>query len=148
MGDQYSVGVSGIALSSATAKTVLELVASASRRGALKYFAVSFNGVVSDIPVLVEVIRGTATVTGTTITPAQVDPAAAAAQATVKHSASAEGTPATVPLESYYVTPNGGLFAIQFPLGDEYTFTSASHLRIRCTAPSAETVAVACRFEE
>ncbi len=148
MADQYSVGVSGISLSSGVAKTVLELVASASRRGALKYLSVSFNGVVSDVPVLVEVIRGTATITGTAITPAQVDPAAAAAQATVKHTATVEGTAASVPLESYYLTPNGGLFAIQLPLGDEYVFTSASHLRIRCTAPSAETVAVVARFEE
>jgi len=148
MGDQYSVGVSGIALSGGVAKTIIEVTASASRRAALKYWAVSFNGVVSDVPVLVEILRATAAITGTSITPAQVDPAAAAAQATVKHTATVEGTAATVPLESYYVTPNGGLFAIQLPLGDEVVITSASLLRIRCTAPSAETVAVALRFEE
>lgn len=148
MGDQYSVGVSAISLTGGVAKTAIEVQGVAAKRGCLKYFSVSFDGVVSDVPVLVEIIRATGGITGTTIVPAQVDPAAPAAQAVVKHTASGEGTPASVPLESYYVTPNGGLFAVQFPLGDEYVYTSTSFLRIRCTAPSSESVAVTVRIEE
>lgn len=148
MGDQYSVGVSGIALTGGVAKTVIEVQGVAAKRGDLKYFGVSFNGVTSDVPVLVEVLRATAAITGTTVVPVPIDPAAPAAQAVVKHTAAAEGTPATVMAESYYVTPNGGLFAIQFPLGDEYYYTSTSFLRVRCTATSNETCAVTIRIEE
>ena len=146
--DQFSVGVSGIALASGVAKTVIEVQGVANKSNWIQYFSLSFAGVVSDVPVLVEIMRATAAATATTVTPAQKNPQGTAALAVVKHTATVEGTASSPPLESYYVTPNGGLFALQYPLGDEPKVTSTSFWRIRCTAPSNETVAVTVGFKE
>lgn len=147
-------GTTATAFSSGTAKTIVNLI-TGTRGLILCEFGVSFDGVTaSATPVLVELCgstQGTAGTPGTSPTPFPIR-GQDAAIATAGVDYSAEPTTVT-PFKHWLVTPNGGLFVIQFPLGREVltTIGAASALKgllLRCNAPAAVNGRAYMEFEE
>ncbi len=154
-GYTFTTGTSAIALSAATAKTILNLIAGANQQAIITEFSVSFDGVTaSATPVLVELCQSTqagAGTAGSTPTPALIR-GLGTAGATTGINYSAEPTVLSV-IKHWLVTPNGGLLVIQSPLGRE-TITNLSGsstvkaVAVRCTAPAAVNVRGYIEFEE
>lgn len=135
----YSVGTGGtVALAAATAKTVLGVKAHANSGLQLCGFEIGFDGVTaSAVPGRIEICYCTwATnspgTNSTSVTPAQVYGRVLTAGFTAAKDWSAEPTSLTT-LKEFPLTPNGGLFAYQFPLGTEPDTALAEGLVIRCT---------------
>ncbi|GGS88561.1 hypothetical protein ACFFV7_50920 [Nonomuraea spiralis] len=137
----YTVETNGdIALTAATAKTVLNVINSG-RTLKVTELSVSFDGVTANAePVTVELCASTQATAGTpgaTPTPAQVSGAARSAVATAGRAYSAEPTVLTV-LKRWLIHPAGGALLMQYPLGREPLRDSSGHgLALRCTAPAA-----------
>lgn len=138
-----------VALSAATAKTILGVVAAANVTARLTEIAVSFDGVTSTAePVTVELCRGDGTGAGTSTsqTPAQVRGFTRTVQCSGARNYSAEPTTLTV-LKRWLVHPQTGMMA-QFPLGREVEHTGAGGLFLRLTAPAAVNAQAHMEFEE
>lgn len=146
------------ALSAATAKTVVYTVAASSNQHSISEIGVSFDGVTaSAVPVLVELISST---TGTAGTPRAALAAgkqlrgwpAQTSQTTAADTYSAE--PGTQLVNrKWLVTPNGGLFVVQFPLGREPTglvtaTTDGKAWGLRLTAPATVNAHAYMEWEE
>lgn len=154
-GYAFNSGSSAVALSAATAKTVMNLIAGANQQAIITEFSISFDGVTaSAVPVLVELCQSTqagAGTPGSTPTPTVIR-GLGTASATTGVAYSAEPTALTV-IKQWLVTPNGGLLVIQSPLGRE-TITNLSGsatvkaIAIRCNAPAAVNVRGYMEFEE
>jgi hypothetical protein len=146
------------ALSAATAKTVILIVAAAANQPSITEVSISFDGVTAaNVPVLVELISGTAGGAGTPRAalaagkqvrgwPAQTS------QTTAADTYSAEPTTELVN-KKWLVSPNGGLLVVQNPLGREPTgiVTSATDAKtwgIRATAPATVNCHSYIEFEE
>lgn len=146
---QYAITATNVALVAATAKCVAAVETPATRRVVITGFAISFEGVsAADAPVLVELVRITAGGgTKTTTTPVarrESDPAALCSGFTAY---TVEPTVGNV-LERRLVTPNGGLFEILYPLGDEPGAAISSGLALRCTSPAAVEATVTILTQE
>jgi hypothetical protein len=161
-GNAYSVMTGGTAtagaaaLAAATAKTLVMITAATANQPAVVEIGVSFDGVAaSAVPVLVELVSGTATTTGTVVaqTPKQLRGwPAQTAQTTGQITITAEPTVQLVN-RKWLVTPNGGLFVVQFPLGREPTglvtaTTDAKTWSLRATAPAIVNAHAYMEFEE
>lgn len=148
----YSInsGSSAVALSAATAKTVLGVVAASAVTARLAELGVSFDGATATaVPVLVELCDSSGATAGTpgaTPTPKQVRGATRTAQCTAGNAYSAEPTTLTV-IRQWLVHPQTGM-VVQFPLGREPEHTGAGGLFIRCTAPATVNVRAYMEFEE
>ncbi len=127
---------SAIGLVAATTKTVIQIT-SVTRPVKVTEWSISFDGATpADEPVLVEVLRQTTAGTGgTSVTPRKRVDYVSTATTTAKTGPSAEPTAGDV-LETYYLTPNGGLLVIQYPEGGEIVVPASGRLAIRATAPS------------
>lgn len=135
----YTVESNGdIALTAATAKTILSVINAANSLIRVTAFAVSFDGISSvGEPVTVELCSSTEAGAGTATshTIAQVRGAPRTVQATAKRNFTAEPSVLTV-LMRWLVHPQTGL-AVQFPLGREPEQTvTVRALVLRCTAPA------------
>lgn len=147
MAERYRWTKADIALVAATAKTVVELQTAASRRAWVCGWWISFDGATAtNTPVLVELLRASAGITGTTLAANPVDVAGVAAVSTVKHSASVEGTGTTV-LDTWRVPPTSGI-QVPFEQRDYVLVAVSSFWRIRCTAPQNVNATVGFWFEE
>lgn len=147
----YTVETTGdIALSAATAKTVMSVINAANGLIRLCEFSVSFDGTSATAePVTVELCSNTegAAGTATSHTIVQVRGATRTVQATAKRNFTVEPTTITV-LKRWLCHPTAGL-VIQFPLGREpEQTTTADALLIRCTAPANVNVQGYMEFEE
>lgn len=150
----YSVATgAAVALSAATAKTVLFVVAPAQFGVDLKKYRVAFDGVTaSAVPVLVEICaltaasNSTAGTGNTTATVAQVYGRAITAGFTAGYNATSEPTVLSV-VDSFLMTPNGGVVLYDFPLGDTPDNDVSKGFAIRCTAPAAVNVRATMWFE-
>lgn len=140
-----------VALSAATAKTVLSVIAPAGKVITIVAFKVDFDGVsASAEPVLVELCRSTQATAGTSsaVTPRRKrGPSAATVGSTAAKNYSAEPTVVTL-IEDYAVDPNKGLFAIQYPLGREAEEIDTDALLLRLTAPATVNARAWIEFEE
>jgi hypothetical protein len=142
----YSAVTGGaVALSAATAKTILGVKAHANSGIQCKGFKVGFDGVTaSAVPVLIEFCYctfatnspGTAS---TSVTAAQTYGRALTAGFTAGKTWTTEPTTITV-IEEFLLTPNAGLVIYQWPLGQEPDTALAEGLVIRCTAPATVNV--------
>lgn len=120
-----------VAVTASTTKTVLQYLAPSTHQARLKSLSVSFDATdATDIPPRVDLLRQTSagTMTAGTLTP--VDPGTEAAQGSTSNNATAEPTAGAV-LASWYVTSIGGLWAWQFPLGDEIIIPASNRIGIR-----------------
>lgn len=161
-GNAYVVntGGSAIALTAATAKTIMYLIAGSNNQPAMTETCISFDGVTSSaVPVLVEFCMGTAATNSTpgtgstTFTPVQLRgwPAQSSAHSGA-NACTSEPTVLTV-IKPYLITPYGGVLFVQSPMGREPTgivtaSTMAKMLAWRCTAPAGVNTRGYMEFEE
>jgi hypothetical protein len=140
----YVMSVDAVALSAATAKSVLELGTASTTRILIKEWWVEFDGVTaSNTPVKVEAGRFSAAVTtATTFTAGKFDAADGAPDATAKHTTSTEGA-GTIDAGAviHRIPPTSGYHYIA-PLGQELVIAVSSFWRLRLTA--AQTVNATC----
>lgn len=158
----YSVMTGGTATAgaaamvAATAKTLCMVTTGATTPPSVVEIGISFDGVTaSAVPVLVELVSGTAASTGTVVaqTPKQLrgwpsSASVSSGQITI----TAEPTTQLVN-RKWLVRPDGGLFVIQFPLGREPTglitaTTDGKTWSVRATAPAIVNVHAYLEFEE
>lgn len=138
-----------IALSAATAKTILQLVAAANHKVAVKGFSVSFDGTsVTAEPVQVDLIRQTSAGSGgTAATPYAEDTSSETVQTTAVKGCTSEPTGTTIILRRYDVHPQTG-FEVRFNSDDEIVLAGGGRLGIRCTAPATVNALAHFSFEE
>lgn len=137
-----------VALSAATLKTVLQLVAAANHRVKILRWGVYFDGVsVVAAPVEVEVTRQTTAGTMTSLTPVKLDDSIAETlQTTAQHTATAEPTPGDI-IDAVEVHPQQG-YEIIYPLGQEPIIGGGDRVGWAITAPATVNVRVKAVFEE
>lgn len=131
-----------VALSAATAKTVLAVKAHANSGLQWLSYDLSFDGVsASAVPVLVELCRCSFATAGTSTsaTPEQTGGRVMTAQFTAAYNYTAEPTALTV-IRSYLLTPNGGREHVEWPLGNEPDCDVSTGFAIRLTAPATVNV--------
>lgn len=144
------------ALAAATAKTLVQVTAGTSDQPVIVEIGISFDGVTSSaVPVLVELVSGTATTTGTSTAQTPKQTRGWPNQTPISTCQQTFTVEPTVQLvnKKWLVTPNGGLFVIQFPLGREPTgiitaTTDAKTWSIRATAPATVNAHAYLEFEE
>lgn len=150
---RYSIQTgAAVALSAATAKTVLAVIAPAQFGVDLVNYEVSFDGVTaSAVPVLVEICYstfatnstpGTANVAGTVV---QTAGRAITAGFTGFYASTSEPTVLTA-FDSYTITPNGGTVIRDYN-GSTPDSAVSNGFVIRCTAPAAVNVRATMLFE-
>ena len=128
-----------VALSAATAKSVIGVAAASSFGVDLKKLRCSFNGVTAaDTPVLVQVCYATFATNApgtasTSITPVQVYGRAITAGFTAARNWTTEPTVLTV-LDEWDLTPCGGTVLYDLPLGDTFDSAVSEGFVVRCTA--------------
>lgn len=140
-----------VALSAATAKTVLSVIAASGKPIVVPQFKIDFDGVTAAAePVLVELMRSTQAGAGTSsaVTPRRKrGPTTATVAATAAKTYTAEPTVLTL-IEDYAVDPYKGMFVIQYPLGREPDAIDGAALLLRLTAPATVNVRAFIEFEE
>lgn len=139
----YSIHTEGaVALTAATAKTILGAKAHANSGLQLKGFSVAFDGVTaSAVPVLIELMYATwATnspgTNSTSVTVRQKYGRVLTAGFTGGRNWTAEPTVLTNVGEEILLAPDKGVIKIQFPLGTEPDTALAEGLVLRLTAPA------------
>lgn len=137
-----------VALSAATAKTVLQLVAATNHRVRILGWGVFFDGVSATAePVQVEVMIQTTAGTMSSLTPVKLDRSISdTLLTTAQHTATAEPTASDV-LDTIEVHPQQG-YEKQFLPGQEIILVGAGKLGIKCTAPATVNVRAKFIFEE
>lgn len=144
--------VGSLALTAATAKTILNLITAANGLTRIVEMSVSFDGATATaVPALVELCYSTQAgggTPGTTPTINQIRGPTRTVQATVAGGYTAEPTVLTA-WKRWLVPVFNGLLVIQFPLGREpEQIVTADALAIRVTAPAAVNVSAYIEFEE
>lgn len=148
---RYTVETNGdIALTAATAKTIMSVVAASNAPIRLVELSVSFDGTTASAePVTVELCHNTEGAAGTSTahTLVQSGGPTRTAQASGKRNFTVEPTTITV-VKRWLVHPTAGLI-YQAPLGREVEQnTTADALLVRCTAPANVNVQGYMEFEE
>jgi hypothetical protein len=148
MAQLYSVTSGAVALTAATARTLIEIATGATIDNVWVSFDITFDGVTATaVPVKVDIISTTASGTGTTYTPVKIGNSQNRASITTAEIATTvEGSTPTV-LLSWYVPPTSG-FSYQWPLGRELGQTVSKFFGIRCTAPAGVNAIANLLFEE
>lgn len=139
-----------IALSAATAKTVLQVAAPAQQRLKLMRWGVFFDGISpSAEPVQVRLLRQTTAIGGTptAVTPTLTQAGSESPQATAAYSAGGAEPSAGNVLDVKEVHPQSG-WDYTFPLGQEIHVTGGTRLGIECTAPATVNVRAVMVYEE
>lgn len=141
-----------VALSAATAKTVLAVIAPAQFGVDLVSYEIAFDGVTaSAVPVLVEICQSTF---ATNSTPGTANTAGTVTQTagraitpgfTSFYASTSEPT-VLVPVDSFTMTPNGGTVIRDYNGNTPDSAVSAGFV-IRCTAPAAVNVRATMFFE-
>lgn len=142
-----------VALSAATAKSVLCVIAPAQFGVDLTGYTIGFDGVTSSaVPVLVEVCTSTLAsnstpgTNNTTATVNQVYGRSITAGFTGFYNSTSEPTVLTV-VESHLLTPVGGLIVRDYPLGQTPDTAVSAGIVLRLTAPAIVNVRAQMRFE-
>lgn len=147
----YYVSVDAIALTAATAKTVLEIATPSTADIRILEWWMDFDGVTaSAVPVKVEMGRFSAAVTtATSITPAKlINTASPASGCTVKHTTSTEGAGTVSDLTiNRRISPTTGFHYVA-PLGNEMYVALSTFWRMRITAAAGVNVTVGVIWNE
>lgn len=138
-------------LVASTVRTQVMVIAGAAKRLKVKEWGISFNDTdASHAPILVELYRATTAGTNAAAVVAVNDPGEDAMVATGFQTFSGTEPTGTEAFFTGYVTPAGGLFVMQYPLGDEPKLAVSTRVAIRVT-PGASTTCNAVgyiKFEE
>ncbi len=124
-----------------TTKTLVLVDAPANRDLTITEIGVSADGTSGTaLALVVELCHVTMATSGTStsLTPVQTRGNVLASQATAAHSFTAEPTVVTV-IKGWYMTPNQGLFIVQFPLGREPMTRTGEAIAIRINNPTSGT---------
>lgn len=152
----YTIRTSAaVALSAATAKTVLCVIAPAQFGIDLKKMKVGFDGVTaSAVPVLCELMTSTLATnstpgTGNTSESANIAQIYGRSITTGFTGFSASTSEPTVltAFDSFLLTPTGGLLFYDYPLGDTPDTAVSNGIVLRCTAPATVNVRASFTFE-
>ena len=142
-----------VALSAATAKSVLAVLSPSGFGVDLISYSLSFDGVTaSAVPVLVEVCTSTNATNSTpgtnntTGTVNQIYGRSITAGFTAFYASTSEPTVLTV-VESHLLTPVGGLIVRDYPLGQTIDTAVSAGLVLRVTAPATVNCRALMRFE-
>jgi hypothetical protein len=136
----FSIQVTGEAVAAAASETVLQAVASISQGLEVVRWSISFNGTSpTAAPVRVELMRFTSAGSSTLYTPKKIDPASDPPLATGRTAFTAEPTSDDV-LETYYVTPNGGLLVMQYGYDERPNVAVNGRIGLRVLANDAVNV--------
>jgi hypothetical protein len=138
----------GAAVATGTAiKTILSVIAPAQFGVDLKKFRIGFDGVTATaVPVLTEIWSFTTDGTGTSGTVNQVYGRTITAGFTSKYNYTAEPTTLTL-IDSWLLTPVGGLVVYDFPLGDTPDCAVSNGFALRTTAPATVNCRATLWFE-
>lgn len=137
-----------VALSAATAKTVLQLVAAANHPVAVKGVGISFDGTsASAEPVVVLLVRQTGAGTSSAGTPREETINGVTLQTTSRITFTAEPASDDAVLRRYEVHPQAGVLE-KFTIEDEILLGSSGRLGIKCTAPANVNCMAHLSFEE
>jgi len=134
-----------VALTAATAKTIVGAKAHANSGLQLKGYEISFDGVTAaDVPVLVEICYATFATNSpgtasTSTTVKQKYGRVLTAGFTAGKTWTTEPTTLTV-FKEFLLAPDKGFIAFQYPLGQEPDSALAEGFAIRCNAPAAVNV--------
>ncbi len=141
---------SEVALTAATAKTVLQLLAPTNQRVKILGWGVFFDGVnTAAEPVQVRVIRQTSAGTMTASAGYAVSPVVETVQTVVSVAASVEpasSTPSGI-ADVVECHPQQG-YEVKLPMGQELILAGGGRIGIECTAPAAVNVRAKFFFEE
>ena len=144
------INTAAVALSAATAKTIVAGIAPTNQRFIVKEWSVTFDGVTaSAVPVLCELVysSGAGAGTSTSLTPTKQNPIdAETIQSTAKENYTAEPTTITV-LDSMLISPTSGMKEIR-PALRGVMCPGGKTLGIRCTAPATVNVRGTMKCEE
>ena len=145
---QGQAATTEIALTAATAKTVVQLVAAANHRVKILGWGVFFDGTSTTAePVQVRLLRQTTAGTMSALTPTKRDDSIAdTLLTTAQHTATAEPTAGDL-LEAIEVHPQQG-YQVLYPLGVEPIIGGGDRVGIECTAPAGVNVRATVLFEE
>jgi hypothetical protein len=141
-----------VALSAATAKSILGVAAPSSFGVDLKKFRVAFDGVTaSNVPVLIELCYATFATNGpgtnsTSTTVDQMYGRSITAGFTAAKNWTTEPTELT-PLEEWLLTPAGGTIVYDYPLGDTPDTAVSNGFVLRLNAPATVNVRATFLFE-
>lgn len=149
--DVYAQTVSNQALAAATAETVVQLVTAATVRAQLTKLAISFDGT-SSTAEPVDVFLATQDTAGTSSagTVGKLDPAAPTAQTTTRVSFTAEPTTDTNEVWRITLHPQGGLYEMNWPIGDPTApkMAVSTRLGLKCLAAAAVNATVTVHWAE
>lgn len=136
-----------IALTAATAKTVIQVVAAANHKVKLLRWGVFFDGTSATAePVQVRLLRQSTAGTMSSLTPTKQTTDSETVQTTAQHTATAEPTAGDV-LDICEVHPQSGYEVVLTP--DNYIWVAGSgRVGIECTAPAGVNVRAKIVFEE
>ena len=148
MADIYAIAQTAeVALTGATAKTVIQIVAASNHKVRITGWGVFFDGTSSTAePVQVRLLRQTTAGTMSSLTPAKKGTDSETLQTTAQHTATVEPTAGDV-LDIAEVHPQGGYEKI-YPMGAEIKVAGGGRLGIECTAPVGVNVRAKIEFEE
>lgn len=136
-----------VALTGATAKTILQIVAPTNQRLKLKRWGVFFDGTSStNEPVQVRLLRQTSAGTMTALTPVLQVAGSETVQTTAQHTATAEPTAGDV-IDMAEVHPQAG-YEVLIPFDMPIEIPGGGRVGIECTAPDAVNVRGKMVFEE
>lgn len=144
----YTARISSEALAAATAETLVQVVAASSKPLRIIELGISFDGVTAGaVPVTVDLMRQTTAGTASALTLVEEDSRLESPLATALQDFTAEPTAGDV-LRSWFVTPAGGLFVMQFPQGREPVAPESTRIGLRATAPAIVNAIAYITFEE
>ena len=145
---QGQAATTEIALTAATAKTVVQLVAAANHRVKILGWGVFFDGQSTTAePVQVRLLRQTTAGTMSALTPTKRDDSIAdTLLTTAQHTATAEPTAGDL-IEAIEVHPQQG-YQVMYPLSVEPIIGGGDRVGIECTAPAGVNVRATVLFEE
>lgn len=148
MSDLFGVAsTAAVALSAATAKTVVQIATVANHRVKILGWGVSFDGVsATAVPVRVRLLRQTSAGTMTALTPTKTATRAETLLTTAQHTATAEPVAGDI-LDVINCHPQQG-YEIKYTPGQEHVVGGGGWLGIECTAPATVNVIAKIFFEE
>lgn len=132
----------------ATAKTFLQLVTGATRKAWVKEIGISFKSVTAtDVPGLVQLVRQSTAGTASALTPTPDVEGHPVAITTAQEIFTVEPTSGVV-IKEWELTPIGGLFVYQLPLGDEIEMAVSSKLGLLVTTPQIQAGRAYIKYNE
>lgn len=136
-----------VALSAATAKTVIQVTAPSNQRLRVKKWGVAFDGISTTAePVQVRLLRQTTAGTMSSLTPVKYSAGAETIQSTAQHTATVEPTASDV-LQPLEVHPQAG-YEMLVPFDQPLEMAGGTRLGIECTAPATVNVRAWFVWEE